>query len=160
MTRMVRPMLSRPAGASIVDDPRAGVCPSTRHPGKLDAPFVPQVSAALDVPGRQHCKASEMSEFRGFGAGDERLGRVLRDAVEGRGRPVTASVTGTGRSAFVAAVERAPERRPAGERPRFGAIAVTAVLGGAVATAVALWPAVSAHRPPAGPRTAVAASPA
>jgi hypothetical protein len=83
-----------------------------------------------------------MRESRGFGAGDERLGRVLRDAMEGRGRPVTAPRTG------------------AGERPRFGAMLVTAVLGGAVATALALWPAVSAHRAPAAPRTAVAPSPA
>ena len=58
-----------------------------------------------------------MSESRGFQAGDERLGRVLRDAVEGRGRPVKASVAGAGIGprAFVSATER----RPAGERPRF-----------------------------------------
>jgi hypothetical protein len=106
-----------------------------------------------------------MSDSRAFGAGDERLGRVLRDAVEARGRPVTASLTGAGigSRAFVAALERAPERRPAGDRPRFGAIVVTAILGGAVATALALWPALSAHPAPAVPRTAVvavAASPA
>src|SRR5215467_6633028 len=103
-----------------------------------------------------------MSESRGFGAGDERLGRVLRDAVEGRGRPATASLTGAGIGprAFAAAVERSPEHRRTGERPRFGAIAVTAILGAAAATALALWPAVSGHRPPAAPRTEVAASPA
>lgn len=87
----------------------------------------------------------------GSGFGDERLGRGLRDAVEGRGRPVTGSVAGTGigRRTFVAAVERAPEhRRPSGERPRYGAIVVAAVIGAVAAIALALWPAITAQRAP------------
>jgi hypothetical protein len=119
--------------------------------------FVPQLSAALRVPDRQYGRASAMN---GFGSADERLGRVLRDAVEGRGRPVTASLAGTGigQRAFVAAVERAAEhRRPAGERPRFGAIVVTAAVGAAAAIGLALWPAITAHRAPV-PRPAPVAA--
>lgn len=95
----------------------------------------------------------------GFGSGDERLGRVLRDAVEGRGRPAAGPLSGTamGPRAFVAALERAPRQRPAtGERPRFGAIAVAAVIGVAAAIGLALWPAI-AHRAPVPRPTPVVA---
>jgi hypothetical protein len=101
-----------------------------------------------------------MSMYRGFDAGEERLGRVLRDAVEGRGRSVTASLAGAGigRRAFVAAVERAPEEPlPSGERPRFGAIAAAAVIGALVAVAFGLVPAITAPRPRAVHAAPVAA---
>ena len=101
-----------------------------------------------------------MSMSRGFEAGEERLGRVLRDAVEGRGRSVTASLTGAGIGprAFVAAVERAPEEPlPSGERPRFGAMAAAAVIGALVAVALGLLPAITAPRPRA-PRPAPVAA--
>lgn len=98
-----------------------------------------------------------MSDF------DERLGRVLRDTVEGRGRPAASSLAGAGLGprAFVAATERR-----AGERPRFGPIVAAAVLGAVVAAGLALWPALTTHpapaaRPaPAAAEAAPAAAPA
>jgi hypothetical protein len=95
----------------------------------------------------------------GYRAGDERLGRVLRDTVEGRGRPGAASLDGTGIGprAFVSAVERAPEeRRPAGERPRFGAIVAAAAIGAVAAAGLALWPSIT-HQLPASRPAPVAA---
>ena len=93
--------------------------------------------------------------------GDERLGRVLRDVVECRaGQPTWSPATaGLGSRAFVAALEPRPDRRGLGaERPRFGAIVVTAVLAAVVAAGIALWPAITSHRALAGGRPGLPAS--
>src|SRR5436853_204643 len=64
---------------------------------------------------------------------DPQLVHVLRDVLEGRGRPAQAGA------------RRSP-RRPAADRPRFGAIVVTSVLVTAGAAALALWPSITNHR--------------
>jgi hypothetical protein len=121
------------------------------------------VSAAVAVPGRQHCFTSAMSDANRYDQREEdRLGHVLREVVEGRGRPVSGSLAsaGVGSRAFLAAVERTPGRTPGatGERPRFGAIVVAAVLGAVVAMALALWPAIGHHVPAPSPSVRPAAT--
>lgn len=67
--------------------------------------------------------------------------------MEGAERQPVASLAGMGARAFTAALERRTERpHPAGERPRFGAFLVMAVLSVVVAAALALWPAVTSHQ--------------
>lgn len=93
--------------------------------------------------------------------GDGRLGRALRDVVEVRaGQPTWSPATaGLGSRAFVATLEPGPDQPGRGaERPRFGAIVVTAVLAAVVAAAIALWPAITSHRTPAGGRPGLPAS--
>ena len=79
--------------------------------------------------------------------GEDRLGRVLRDTVEGRGRGVSgpSASAGVGSRNFVSALEGQPPR------PRIGVFVITAVLGAAAAAAFALWPSLTSHRAGAAP---------
>jgi hypothetical protein len=74
--------------------------------------------------------------------GEDRLGRVLRDTVEGRGRGIhgPSASAGVGSRNFAAGLEGEPPR------PRVGAFVITAVLGAAAAAAFALWPSLTSHR--------------
>src|SRR5690348_9980855 len=119
------------------------------------------MSAARGVPTRQHCTASAMNDTYRSPDG---LGRVLRDAVEGRGRPAAGPAVGAGvgRRAFISTLESRPpaSARQPFDRPRFGAIVLAAVLCLAAAAALALVPAITGHgsHPSAG-KPAPAAQP-